>query len=109
MPVALAVPITTSGRRRTGPQAATAVSTARPPARLRSKRIFDALPLEFEEGLHPAPVAVVKHAAGIVGRDQVVPDRPHGALRRVDLLLAEHLGDQPDLAPVLDVDQPLLA
>src|SRR4051812_43056091 len=53
-------------------------------------------------------VAVVKHAAGVVRRDHVMAAGSNATLRRVDLLVAELLADEPDLAAVLDVDQSVL-
>src|SRR5918999_5572693 len=122
MSAGLAVPITTFGRPGTcaHPSPVTA-KIARPHARATGRAqdqtleirlcregIFDGLSLQFDQGFNPALVPVVEYAAGIMGRDDVVAAGAHSSLWRGDLLLAERPRHQPDLAAVLDVDQPLL-
>src|SRR5688572_18868689 len=70
------------------------------------ERILNTLPLQLEQAFDPASVAVVKDAAGVVGRDHVMAAGAHGALGGVDVLIPELRRDQPDLSPVLDIDQP---
>src|SRR5689334_5208883 len=108
--------MTTSGRLVIGAQASPITPKAAKPqtaaiARLvlSRERIFDALSLQLQHTLDPAPVAVMKHAAGVVRRDHVMAAGSNGALRGVDLLVGELLRDQPDLSAVLDVDQSVLA
>src|SRR5687768_15427724 len=109
MPVGLAVPIITSGRCNTCVQAAPMTTTATKPqaaviARQRvlcREHILDPLALHLEQGFHPASIAVVKHAARTVGCDHAMAAGEHGPLWRVDLLVAEPQGDQPDLSTVL--------
>src|SRR5918994_5942171 len=103
MSAGLAVPITTSGRPSTcaHPGAVTAkaarlhaMTTGRAQDQalgilLCREGIFDGLSLQFDQGFNPALVPVVEHAAGIMGRDDVVAAGAHLPLWRGDLLLAE--------------------
>src|SRR3954463_8506236 len=73
------------------------------------ERIFEDLPLLFDQALHPAPVAVVEQASGVVRRDDLGAAGADRTLRRCDRPLTEELGDQADLIAMLDVDQPGLA
>src|SRR5512132_4045666 len=109
MPVGPAAPITTSGRSITCEHASSITAKAVKPhataiARdhalgflLCCERILDGLALQLEQSFDPAPVAVVKHAAGVVGRNHLMAAGAHGSLWRVDLFVAEGLCDQPDL------------
>src|SRR5687768_492048 len=111
MPVGLAVPMSTSGRATTVLHAvpmttrmaatrATASARRQAPAPvLRREDILDALAPQLEQGFHPAPLAVVRHAARIVGRDHAIAARAHDAPGRGDLLLAHRRGHEADLSP----------
>src|SRR5918994_5322272 len=122
MSAGLAVPITTSGRPSTcaHPSWVTA-KAARAHAMITGRGqdqalgillcregIFDGLSLHFDQGLNPALVPIVEHAAGVMGRDHLIAAGAHRSPWRDDLLLPERPRHQADLAAVLDVDQPLL-
>src|SRR4051794_16152763 len=121
MPLGLPVPITASGRSATSVQATRAAASmpaALPPAiaprqtpqRFSGcKRIFEDLSLLLDQAFYPAAVAVVKQAASIMRRDDLIAAGTHLSLRRINRLLAQELRDQPHLIAVLDVDQPALA
>src|SRR4029453_11137284 len=84
-----------------------AVTRTAKAAMLCRQRILDALSPQLEQAFHPASVAVVKHAGGVVGRDHVMAAGANGAVGSVDSFVSELLRDQPDLSPVLHIDQPV--
>src|SRR3954467_11344172 len=98
MPLGLPVPITTAGRSKT---LVTVVQATRPAAKTPAKTarrqrargdlgcegIFEDLPLLFDQAFHPASIAVVEQASGVVRRDDLVAAGADRALRCCDRLL----------------------